>query len=344
MGYVLILLGFLGFFAAIIYMIIRAIKRRFSKKLFFLPLACIILFFVGGIIAPTPEPRIPESIELAISDQQDEYDVNTDIPVEISIQPTDAKTDDLQYITDKDSITFSKSGINTGSEEGTYDIYVKSGDIKSNILTITVVDVEAREIAEKEAEAQRLAEAEKLAEEAALKEAEEQRLAEEAALKEAEEQRLAEEAAQAQARAQQKAAEEEVQKQAETEKADAASQETTQMYASSTLNIRSSSSTDSEILGKLGVNDTVDVISTDGDWTAILYNGNKAYVASAYLSSSKTTVLSESYTDEVGEQVWIPKTGSKYHRRSGCSGMKNPTQVSRSKAESLGYQPCKKCY
>ncbi len=41
--------------------------------------------------------------------------------------------------------------------------------------------------------------------------------------------------------------------------------------------------------------------------------------------------------------VWIPKSGSKYHSKSTCSGMKNPSQVSLDVAQSLGYTPCKKC-
>ena len=43
--------------------------------------------------------------------------------------------------------------------------------------------------------------------------------------------------------------------------------------------------------------------------------------------------------------VWIPtKGGKKYHRRSGCSNMKGPIQVTVSEAESQGFTPCKKCY
>ena len=42
--------------------------------------------------------------------------------------------------------------------------------------------------------------------------------------------------------------------------------------------------------------------------------------------------------------VWIPKSGSKYHSRSGCSNMKNPSQVTKSEAENRGYEPCKKCW
>lgn len=44
------------------------------------------------------------------------------------------------------------------------------------------------------------------------------------------------------------------------------------------------------------------------------------------------------------EMVWIPRTGSKYHRNASCSNMKDPTQVTRQEAESRGYEPCKKCY
>ncbi len=43
-------------------------------------------------------------------------------------------------------------------------------------------------------------------------------------------------------------------------------------------------------------------------------------------------------------RVWIPKTGSKYHRKSSCSNMKNPTQVTKSEAINRGFTPCSKCY
>lgn len=45
-----------------------------------------------------------------------------------------------------------------------------------------------------------------------------------------------------------------------------------------------------------------------------------------------------------GPMVWIPRTGSKYHSNSRCSNMKNPSQVSKSEAVNLGYDPCSKCY
>lgn len=44
------------------------------------------------------------------------------------------------------------------------------------------------------------------------------------------------------------------------------------------------------------------------------------------------------------QMVWIPQSGSKYHSNSSCSGMNNPTRVTISEAQSMGYEPCKKCY
>jgi competence protein ComEC len=42
--------------------------------------------------------------------------------------------------------------------------------------------------------------------------------------------------------------------------------------------------------------------------------------------------------------VWIPKTGTKYHSKSTCSNMKNPTQVTQSVAVNRGYTACSKCW
>ena len=42
--------------------------------------------------------------------------------------------------------------------------------------------------------------------------------------------------------------------------------------------------------------------------------------------------------------VWIPRTGAKYHSRSNCSNMKNPSQVTEDEAIAMGYERCKKCW
>ncbi|MGN9125008.1 hypothetical protein ACTM97_01145 [Oliverpabstia intestinalis] len=46
------------------------------------------------------------------------------------------------------------------------------------------------------------------------------------------------------------------------------------------------------------------------------------------------------------EMVWITATGSKYHNKNNC-GQTDPSkasEISRSEAESRGYEPCKKCF
>ena len=48
--------------------------------------------------------------------------------------------------------------------------------------------------------------------------------------------------------------------------------------------------------------------------------------------------------EPVETMVWIPKTGKRYHSRSNCSNMKNPSEVTLSEAEELGYTPCQKCW
>lgn len=48
--------------------------------------------------------------------------------------------------------------------------------------------------------------------------------------------------------------------------------------------------------------------------------------------------------DEASEMVWIPQSGSKYHSKSTCSKMKDPTRVTLSEAKAQGFTPCGRCY
>lgn len=142
-------------------------------------------------------PKKAESLELSIPLYRDEYDINTEIPVEISVSPDDSDIDDLEYFSDSSAVSFTDFVINTGNSEGDYSFYVRSGDVESNTLTIHVVDISARNEATRKAEEERLAkeaEDKKAAEEQAAREAEEKAAAEQAA-REAEEQKAAEEQA-----------------------------------------------------------------------------------------------------------------------------------------------------
>lgn len=49
--------------------------------------------------------------------------------------------------------------------------------------------------------------------------------------------------------------------------------------------------------------------------------------------------------DDIKNPVWVPVNGgTKYHRKSGCSNMKNAKKVSMETAKANGYTPCKRCY
>ena len=60
--------------------------------------------------------------------------------------------------------------------------------------------------------------------------------------------------------------------------------------------------------------------------------------------TTTATVQTISTKKKTEEQVWIPKTGKKYHKKSSCSGMKDPEKVSLSTAKDRGFTACKKCY
>lgn len=77
--------------------------------------------------------------------------------------------------------------------------------------------------------------------------------------------------------------------------------------------------------------------------------GNSSGPASDNTSQAITPAQTESTTQPPAqpgntETVWVSATGKKYHRKSSCSNMKNPSQISKSDAISRGYEPCKKCH
>ena len=57
------------------------------------------------------------------------------------------------------------------------------------------------------------------------------------------------------------------------------------------------------------------------------------------------TVTVPKQEETVGNLVWVPTHGGKkYHRKSSCSNMKNPMQVTKETAEANGFGPCGRCY
>lgn len=66
--------------------------------------------------------------------------------------------------------------------------------------------------------------------------------------------------------------------------------------------------------------------------------------ASVQGSSAPENTSVKSDDGNSGTMVWIPKSGSKYHRDPNCSGMNDPTQVTQAEAERRGFEPCKRCW
>ncbi len=152
---------------------------------------CISAFFGIMVIfnmITTTDP--PEAIDFTIVSVSDTYDINCEIPISITVTPSDFETSLIEYDASDSSIQCDGNTINTGDVEGTFTIYAYYDDIKSSVLEITVVDyvAEAERIAEEQALIEAEEEAAKLAEEEAA------RLAEEEATRLAEEEALAQEA------------------------------------------------------------------------------------------------------------------------------------------------------
>lgn len=120
-----------------------------------------------------------QSIEISA---QTEMDINDSQNINITLTPSNANSE-IEYIVDNTDVVAltTKDGVVVleSKSEGTATITAKSGNVKSNPITITVID-EAK-IAEEKAEAERKAEEERLAQEEAERKAEEERLAQEQA-------------------------------------------------------------------------------------------------------------------------------------------------------------------
>lgn len=140
-------ISLLGIPIFILAAIINRIRKRPAKKRLKLAgissLIMIISFIGAG--ATMDEPIPPTYIQLSVPDYQDTYNTNTQIPVNISVIPEDANVANLEYIASGETLTFTDTGVLTGSQEGSFDIHVKSGDITSNTLTINVQNADGQE-------------------------------------------------------------------------------------------------------------------------------------------------------------------------------------------------------
>ena len=66
--------------------------------------------------------------------------------------------------------------------------------------------------------------------------------------------------------------------------------------------------------------------------------------SSDFSNNSSSSTKQEQSNPSNTATVWVSRTGTKYHADSSCSGMKNPSSMTKQEAESQGYSPCSKCY
>lgn len=66
-------------------------------------------------------------------------------------------------------------------------------------------------------------------------------------------------------------------------------------------------------------------------------------VTAAATANAVDSVSSGQATDAAAAKVWVSGSGSKYHSKSDCSGMKNPEEITLQEALDLGKEPCKRC-
>lgn len=86
---------------------------------------------------------------------------------------------------------------------------------------------------------------------------------------------------------------------------------------------------DANVFGNIGSNSTSKPASTPSTSSTVKPAAKEESIATENKQST---------------MVWVPKTGSKYHSKSSCSNMKNPSQVPIEQAIANGYTACKKCY
>lgn len=116
------------------------------------------------------------------------------------------------------------------------------------------------------------------------------------------------------------------------------------MYTTSSLNVRSGSGVDYDIIDTLDSGTEVIILDTSEKWAEIRHDKSPAYVSTAYLSSYQEAVTTIPKTEDEGPMVWISYSGNKYHSKSSCSGMKGAQKVTLKEAQQMGKTPCSKCY
>ena len=214
----------------------------------------IALLVIGGGIYLFSASKKLKAIALQPEFSETSLEVGTQYTFSINTTPSKASLKKAKCVVDDPTSSFElnddgKAVLTTGMTEGNVTVYVECKDVKSQVLTFSIIDSVAR--AQAEAAAQ------------------------------AEEQKAAEEAAAAAA-----AAEAEVQ---------------AKKYVKSTgddVNVRSTNSTDGDVLGKAKKGDMFEKVEDVEDWTHIIYKGQDGYMKTEFLTEISEEEYQEGPTEE----------------------------------------------
>ena len=214
----------------------------------------IAIVIIGGGIYLYSSSKKLKSISLQPDFAETSLEVGTQYTFSINTTPSKASIKKATCVVDDPTSSFEindsgKAVLTTGMNEGNVTIYIECKDIKSQVLTFSIVDSVAR--AQAEAAAQAEAEAAAAEAEAAAAEAE----------------------------------------------AEAAS---TKKYVKSTgddVNVRSTNSTDGDVLGKAKKGDMFEKVEDVDDWTHIMYKGQDGYMKTEFLTEISEEEYNEGPTD-----------------------------------------------
>ncbi len=142
-------------------------KRRHRERLILIAgLVVVAVIIIVVILLLVLNRKKLEYLTLTPTFQETELDVNSDYVFMVTTEPEDIKLKDLEYSVDDPTAVFSTASedntqavLHTGAE-GTVNIFVKQGDVVSNYMSFSVVDITAQAQIEAEREAQEQAELE----------------------------------------------------------------------------------------------------------------------------------------------------------------------------------------
>ncbi len=214
----------------------------------------IALLVIGGGIYLFSASKKLKAIALQPEFSETSLEVGTQYTFSINTTPSKASLKKAKCVVDDPTSSFElnddgKAVLTTGMTEGNVTVYVECKDVKSQVLTFSIIDSVAR--AQAEAAAQ----------------AEEQKAAEEAAAAAAEEEALAQ----------------------------------VKKYVKSTgddVNVRSTNSTDGDVLGKAKKGDMFEKVEDVEDWTHIIYKGQDGYMKTEFLTEISEEEYQEGPTEE----------------------------------------------